>query len=317
MPSRLARKLLLCLVAPVCANYIAYYGFVTHYSVGVFSPRGFHAQYDHEVFRYRLLGKWLLLGVYRALEYLNPADAGWHRLAAFVGTDSVNFYHSYFVLNTAFLCLTLLVVAGRLEDVELLVITLVVAFTQFVVVPYDAVAYFFLACTFVWRRSLAVTALVVLLAALNRETAALSLSLYASLLLLGRGGSWRGLGVLTAVFLATYVGLRVALGWNTAVGNEVTLVKYMDLRSAVGVGFAAAVAYAVVRRRRAASLFLLCSLPYVASILLTGNPFEARLWVPLLLGVIFVQSADAEGDPDAPPAAHAPDDAAAAPAPAA
>ena len=44
MTARLVRKLLLCLVAPVCANYIAYYGFVTHYSVGVFSPRGIHAQ---------------------------------------------------------------------------------------------------------------------------------------------------------------------------------------------------------------------------------------------------------------------------------
>ncbi|HEX8558181.1 MAG TPA: hypothetical protein VF668_08775 [Pyrinomonadaceae bacterium] len=315
MLSRLTRKLLLCLVAPVCANYIAYYGFVTHYSVGVFTPRGFHAQYDHEVFRYRLLGKWLLLGVYGVLERLNPADAGWGRLAAFVGTDSVNFYHSYFVLNTAFLCLTLLVVADRLKDVELLVVTLVVSVTQFVVVPYDVVAYFFLACTFVWRRSLAVTALVVLLAALNRETAALSLSLYASLLLLGRGGSWRGLGVLTAVFLATYVGLRVALGWNTAVGNELTLVKYMDLRSAVGVGFAVAAGYALVSRRRAAALFLLCSLPYVLSILITGNPFEARLWAPLLLGILFVQSADAEGDPDPPPATPAARDAAA-PAPA-
>jgi hypothetical protein len=292
MSARYARKVMLCLLAPVCANYFAYYGFVTHYSVGVFSPAGFHQQYDHEVFRYRVLGKALLLAVYRVVEYLNPADAGWVRLAAFLRTDSVNFYHSYFFLNTAFLCLTLLVVSDHLENVELLAVTLLVSITQFVVVPYDVVAYFFLACTFRWRRNLPLTAVIVFLAALNRETAALSLSLYASLLFLGRGGSFRGLFVLTSVFLATYLSLRVVFGWDYAAGNEFTFVRYLNLNSAVGVGFALAAGYALVRRPAWAVVFLACSLPYVISILLTGNPFEARLWVPLLLGVMLVQAAD-------------------------
>jgi hypothetical protein len=302
---------MLCLVAPLCANYFAYYGFVTHYSVGVFSPAGFHAQYDREVFKYRVLGKALLLAVYGALEYVRPAAGGWQRLAAFVGTDSVNFYHSYFLLNTVFLCLTLLVVSDYLEDLELLAVTLVVAITQFVVVPYDVVAYFFLACTLRWRRNLLVTSVVVLLAALNRETAALSLSLYAALYLLGRGGSLRGLGVLTAIFVSTYVSLRVALGWGNALGNEFTFVRYLNLNSAVGVGFAIAVGYAITRGRRPAAIFLACSSPYILSILITGNPFEARLWVPLLLGVLFVQAEDARADeraqvrPELSPAAAA------------
>ena len=306
MTARLVRKLLLCLVAPVCANYIAYYGFVTHYSVGVFSPRGIHAQYDNEVFKYRVLGKALLLGVYRALEYLWPGAGGWGRLSAFLGTDSVNFYHSYFLLNTAFLCLTLLVVSDRLCDLELLVVTLLVALTQFVVVPYDAAAYFFLACTLRWRRSLPLTALVVLLATLNRETAALSLSLYASLFFLGRGGSLRGLAVLTSVFLAAYLSLRIAFGWETAVGNEITLFKYMNMNSALGIGFAVAAGYALVRRPTAAAVFLACSAPYVLSILLTGNPFEVRLWVPLLLGVMFVQAEDEAGAGAGPEADRTP-----------
>ncbi len=292
MNSNYVRKVLLCVVAPVCANYIAYYGFVTHYSVGVFSPRGFHAQYDHEVFRYRVLGKWLLLAVYRVVEYLNPAGAGWNRMAAFLGTDSINFYHSYYVLNTAFLCLTLLVLSGHLSDLELLAFTLLVSLTQFVVVPYDAVAYFFLACTFRWRRNLWLTAVIVLLAALNRETAALSLSLYAGLFFLGRGGSLRGLAVLTCVFVATYLSLRFVYGWDYATGNEFTFVRYLNRNSAVGIGLALAAAYALVRRPAWAAVFLVCSLPYVVSVMLTGNPFEVRLWVPLLLGVMLVQVED-------------------------
>jgi hypothetical protein len=302
MNSNYVRKLLLCLVAPVCANYVAYYGFVTHYSVGVFSPRGFHAQYDNEVFKYRVLGKALLLTVYRAVEYLDPGGAGWHRMAAFLGTDSINFYHSYYVLNTAFLCLTLLVLSGHLSDLELLAVTLLVALTQFVVVPYDAVAYFFLACTFRWRRNLWVTAVIVFLAALNRETAALSLSLYASLLFLGRGGSLRGLLVLTCVFAATYLSLRLVYGWGSAVGNEFTFVRYLNRNSAVGIGLALAAGYALVRRPAWAAVFLLFSLPYVVSIMLTGNPFEVRLWVPLLLGVMLVQADDGEGAGQAAPA---------------
>ena len=295
MYSNYVRKVLLCFVAPACANYLAYYGFVTHYSVGVFNPRGFHAQYDHEVFRYRVLGKWMLLAVYRLVAYLNPADAGWNRMAAFLGTDSINFYHSYYLLNTAFLCLTLLVLSDRLSDIELLAFTLLVALTQFVVVPYDAVAYFFLACTFRWRRNLWVTAAVVFLAALNRETAALSLSLYASLFFLGRGGSLRGLAVLTSVFAATYLSLRFAYGWDYATGNEFTFVRYLNRNSAVGIGFALAAGYALVRRPAWAAVFLVCSLPYVVSIMLTGNPFEVRLWVPLLLGVMLVQVEEGEG----------------------
>lgn len=293
MNSTYVRKVMLCLVAPVCANYFAYYGFVTHFSVGVFSPRGFHAQYDHDVFRYRVLGKWLLLAVYRVVEYLNPADAGWNRMAAFLGTDSINFYHSYYVLNTAFLCLTLLVMSDYLEDVELLAVTLLVSLTQFVVVPYDAVAYFLLACTFRWRHNLWLTAVIVFLAALNRETAALSLSLYACLLLLGRGGSLRGLALLTSVFASTYVSLRLFYGWGgAAVGNEFTFVRYLNLNSAIGVGFALAAGYALARRPAPALVFLACSLPYVVSVLLTGYPFEARLWVPLLLGVLLAQAGD-------------------------
>lgn len=302
MSPRHARKLFLCLVAPLCANYFAYYGFVSHFSVGVFSPGGFHAQYDHEVFRYRVLGKALLLAVYRVVEYLNPADAGWARLAAFLKTDSVNFYHSYFFLNTLFLCLTLLVVSDYLEDIELLVVTLMVSITQFVVVPYDAVAYFFLACTFRWRRNLPLTAAVVFLATLNRETAAVSLSLYASLLILGRGGSFRGLVVLTSVFLATYLSLRVVFGWGQAAGNEITFIRFLNLNSAIGVGFALAAGYALVRRPAWAAVFLACSLPYIVSIFLTGYPFEARLWVPLLLGIMLVQAADAREPGRATPA---------------
>ena len=297
-----ARRFMLCLVAPFCANYFAYYGFVTHYSVGVFSPAGFHAQYDNEVFKYRVLGKALLLGVYRVLEYVRPGGGGWHRHAAFLGTDSINFYHSYYLLNTVFLCLTLLVVSKYLTDIELLVVTLLVALTQFVVVPYDAVAYFFLACTYRWRHNLALTAVVVFLAALNRETAALSLSLYATFLLLGLGGSWRGLVLLTSVFVATYLSLRVALGWGNAVGNEITFVRYLNLNSAIGVGFALAAGLALVRQPGPAGLFLLCSLPYVLSVFLTGNPFEVRLWVPLLLGVMLVQADDAPQRGHATPA---------------
>ena len=306
MYSDYIRKALLCVVAPACANYIAYYGFVTHYSVGVFNPRGFHAQYDHEVFRYRVLGKWLLLAVYRLVEYLNPGGAGWNRMAAFLGTDSINFYHSYYVLNTAFLCLTLLVLSEYLSDLELLAVTLLVSLTQFVVVPYDAAAYFFLACTFRWRHNLWLTAVIVFLAALNRETAALSLSLYASLIFLGRGGSLRGLALLTCVFLATYLSLRFVYGWGYAAGNEFTFVRYLNRNSAVGIGFALAAGYALVRRPAWAAVFLVCSLPYVVSIMLTGNPFEVRLWVPLLLGVMLVQAEDGGRDGRAAPSYESP-----------
>lgn len=300
-----------CFVLPFALNYFTYYGFVTNYSRNVFTLSGFLAQYDHGIYRYRILGKELLLLIYHLLQRLHPSRAALSQKAQFLSTDNLNLYHSYFLLNTTFFCLTIWMLflifqsdqfrMGEQEKYLALVVTAcLIAVTQFVVVPYDTLAYFFLALSIylMLRPQTAVTAIglivVVALAALTRETAALTASMLATLFVLRKQIKTEVslpllLGVIAA-FIATYAALRLHFGWQQGIGNSITLGGNLRFRNLLGLAFLVSMLYVLTDARnalgkRAILLFLAFSSPFV-SILLTGWLFEARLGVPLFIGVV-------------------------------
>lgn len=306
------RVFLACCVLPVTLNYFAYYGFVTNQSRHVFTRADFIGQYDWGVFRYRVLGRKLLLLVYSALEHFHHPAEGGSRTARFLETNNLNLYHSYFLLNTTFMCLTLWMLAltfqlnlFRVRPQEKFLLVLVTAFliamTQFVVVPYDTLAYFFLTLSIylmLLRPTPLVVAgliLVVVLGSLTRETAALTLSVYAALYVLRRQTGVKAtlsvLAALAAAFAVTYVALRVHYGWQNGVGNVITLGVNLHRHGLVGAAFLVSTLvllsdFSNAVGRRAVWLFLAFSSPYLLSILLTGVLFEARLGVPLFIGVV-------------------------------
>lgn len=149
------RAFLLCIVLPSTLNFFAYYGFVTNYSRFVFSRTGFLTQFESGIYRYRVLGRWLLLLVHRGVSHFHHISGASTRFTQFLETDDINFYHSYFLLNTFFLCLTAAALyrtfrlpafeaAGRQADAWVLIATFLIVLTQFVVLPYDTLAYFLL-----------------------------------------------------------------------------------------------------------------------------------------------------------------------------
>src|SRR3954466_5677033 len=97
---------LFSVVLPTFLNIFVYFGFVTAYTTTTFTKEGFLGQYRNGIYRYRVLGRVLLLSVNRVLErhpvYHLPPD-----LLDWLGGTTESLYLSYFVLNTVFFCLTM------------------------------------------------------------------------------------------------------------------------------------------------------------------------------------------------------------------
>lgn len=302
----------LCIILPSTLNFFAYYGFVTNYSRFVFSRSGFLEQFESGIYRYRVLGRWLLLFVHRVITHFHPVSGASNRLTQFLETSDINFYHSYFLLNTFFLCLTIATlylifrlpafdVKAREADPWLMIVAFLIVLTQFVILPYDTLSYFLL-CLSAYMMlhpktgwTLPALTVIVVLAALTRETAALTLALYAALYTRRQAVpcavTLPGLGLLIGSFVATYVGLRMAYGWNHGVGDGILLFHNLEPRALVGMGFLVTLGVLVfgqapVSRRRTLVAFLLFSAPYLFSIVVTGYLFEVRLGVPILIGMI-------------------------------
>ncbi len=305
----------LSILAPATSMYFFYYHFRTVYTTNVFSADGFQQQYTSGVYRYRILGRVGLESVHALIEHLYQHKY-LHRaitrspLAQHLGAPDLSWYHAYFVFNTFWLCVTTALLYGLFSarsdegrlgiapTLGLLVLQALVEVSQFVIVPYDTLSYAWLAASVVLivaadENAGRITALVglVVAATLTRETAALILAMYAALVVAGPEEwgrkRWSTLGILTLSFLATYVVLRILLGWEHAIGNGWTASldgrdSYASLTWA-GVFIGSFCLAAPVGRRRLGLWFLLFSIPYVLAVFGTGLLVEIRLWVPVLL----------------------------------
>lgn len=296
-----AEILLLAWLIPFCLLYFSYYGFVSNYTVGVFHTQGFFQAYGDGVYRYRLLHK-PVLGIWYVLVHVWPSLAFDPRrgLAFLDPAGDRLFYGALFWHNAVFLglclhSLMLLLSAGPLRKPAperralMLAAAGILCLSQFVVVPYDLMSYFFLLAGAWALLALPAGALqtgALLLAAalgmLTRESAVLLLAFHA--VLLARPGGWSGgwrLWRLHALALGTvWLSLRLTLGWGRAVYNHpVWAHESGDFISWI---FLLALALPLARREGGGRLLIYCA-PYLALVAMAGIPFEFRLWIPVFL----------------------------------
>ena len=318
--SRIIRLVCLGFVIPMVLSMVAYYGFVTNYTGGLFAKEHVRAHYEAGIYRYRILGRITLLRVNEILEQ-SPLPAFAPRAVFFIDRQaSVVLYTAYFVHNTFFLCLACLVLARLFEklappesggawigDLSVLFLTLFMTITQYVIVPYDTLTYLWMALAVYLmfseprRSTLVLLGLVVVLATLTRETSALLLSFYFAVhhrRLLARPLRWSPqhstLTFLVACFLLTYVALRLALGAESkALFEDVQLLANLTGPLALaGLLFALAVTAVLASSepaRREGLVFLLASSPYLLVIVVTARLWEIRLWVPVFLLLVILK----------------------------
>lgn len=317
---KLAVKILFGSFMAFLFSYIIYFGFISNYTLNLYSTSSFKLQYDHDVYAYRLIGKKLLLELQEVLEdnfQYEDAKSSFSELENRIKTldpgGTLNFYFAYFILNTFFLILcsilfvfllenSLLIVSESEKILILSLAILLICLSQFVLVPYDTLSYFFqllfLVGTLSYLRNQSYTTLLVLgvilgISTLNRESSALSLSAFASVLIMFEGRNakvLRTIGMLSLGFIIPYVGLRFFIESETTLVNQMLLTENLNsISGKLGLmvwpllGYISWILAAKRINKKAILLFHVLSLPYLVFCILTGAWFEIRLYIPLFL----------------------------------
>lgn len=301
---------------PLLAFVVMHLFVLTSYTGGVFHEEGFFEQYSSGIYRYRILGRELLLRVHDVVRTIIP-DAPFPLPGDALASRS--FYASYLVLNGAFAVGTG-VVYGHLcflrkheiRDVDLasyFYFLFVWSLSLSVVTPYDQMAYFFLALSFVAVRissgflSYAWLGIVSLLGALTRETQLLFSPALLTIAFFGAPALRRRRVLASAyhliVFGACYLGLRIHYGTAHGVIHSIPSRSWKQLVFAavlLALVFGTVrLALRKVRDTRIAKAFLVLSLPYSLTVALSGLYAEIRLVIPLIL-CLFIVYSEVEND---------------------
>lgn len=303
-------------------SYIVYFGFTTNFSLFCFSRESFLLQYDHDVYKYRILSKYLLLETDHILNIIQPPKRADLRILLRDKNATDNFYYAYFLLNTLFLMLSSIVLALLLEmdkyfilnrgekRLLLFFLPILICLTQFVICPYDVCGYFFQLLTiyvfleyfdrYYWA-TLLVTGFLLILGTLNRESSALTVA-YLALFTFGKKGLSQA-GVVSiiiflACFFAPYITLRLFIkdppGWQSPDRIDKFQLNLQWEFSHWGMVFWVLftwLAVTICRDRENKSLifyYYLACLPYIYTCIVSGVLWELRLFLPIFIGIILL-----------------------------
>jgi hypothetical protein len=302
-------------------------GFASWYSGQLYERAAFIDLFGHGVYRYRVVGRELVVGADRVLGGANP-------IARIVVAPPGDLHSAVFVVNGlgfmgfAWLLRAMLgarpdLPADRRHLIYLTVLT-VVALSSYVVTPYDMLSYalIMLFLRFVDAPSIARwwSVPVMALAVATRESAFVALAAALASLHLSdiTRGDARARARATAVCTSAVAAVgaygllhlllrsgasvvsdgftfrenlrqgRGLVGLVIAAGGVMVWARGSAVRGIVG---------ASTRRRR--RTFLLLSSPYVAVSVLVGLWFELRLVLPVLLGDLWLRVRDGDAQPDA------------------
>jgi hypothetical protein len=304
--------ILLGWIIPIIMSFVVYQGFSTNYSGRVFSEKSFRSQYEKGVFKYRVVGRYALLRTFDYIKQNSLPTVSPHSLKLLDENGDPQFYSAYFYLNTIFLCLTctaLFFVLGGANknssfmtlEIPILFLCFLMTITQYAVVPYDILSYFFLstAVLLIIRKNqglpiILTLGIIVILATLTRETAILILAFYFAHnygLLLEKPVSVRlndqqkAFIFISMCFILVYIGLRVVFGYEHAM-FEAIMASSNDVFANAGILLLVSVSLLVLVTKpltKEITAFFIASLAYILPVLLVANPSEIRLWTPLIL----------------------------------
>jgi hypothetical protein len=279
------------------------------YSSDLFHLQGFLAQYNSGIFRFRMLGRQLLLLIYRVLSsklqdqpFPMPRDPD----------ATLLFYGSYVALNSICFFFTnlmlLLFLADknkRMADLRLAAyffLTLLQALAMAVVTPYDQLAYALIFVGFLAAASSKTWTMYLFLGisaiagGLNRETEFLVTPALFSIAIFTRGRTSKRYGMAglyhLALFTITYVGVRILLPGSHLISDGATFGGKWAFESFIALALTFYVGTVLAVRIhpdvRPTIALLILSTPYLLTILLSGILRELRLLIPVLLCQVFV-----------------------------
>jgi len=111
MKFRLIPAIIVGILLSVVTSEIVYFGFTPNYYFATrVSRNAFHYQFDHDIFQYRILSKYLLLLIDESLQNIVPDKTRSNEFLAHIRGGSERLYYAYFCLNTFFLCATSIII---------------------------------------------------------------------------------------------------------------------------------------------------------------------------------------------------------------
>ena len=291
-------------VLPAGFSLIAFFGFFTNYTTDVFSRAGIATQYERSVFRYRLLGRWLVDAVSARFEQISTAWPAPRALGLMDPSGNAAAYWAYAFVHTLGTCAgcTLLLLAlrhrnRRNADLVVVAVAMVMALAGFVVTPYDGLFFALqmaaLALTVAVAPASALLPLVVVtvLATLTRETAyfipAFVLAMHHHRILAGHRDSRALLAAAAASFLVTYAGLRAVLGWGGGTvfyaWQAASNLKWTSIAGTLMLGASLVILLGPGSNRSARLWYAAAAVPYILFVHLFAEPWEWRLWIPVVV----------------------------------
>ena len=320
-PAQLGLFLSFAIVIPLVTIVATQIWLRSAYSTNVFHLQGFLEQYASGIYRYRILGRDLLLAIYEAL--LRHG----HDMPLPVAADpqaTRYFYISYVLLNGACLFISNLVLLILLwshrrgiSDLRCgfyLYAWLILTLSTYTVTPYDQLAYALMLLAFlaasarpVWIAYAAIGAAAIL-GGLTRETEFLVSPALWTVAIFAKGKASRRFAAMgyvhIALFGACYVALRVFVSGPPAIaqglslgGGRVALPALLTMSVILYIGLA------LFSREYAGYkpgiVFLALSAPYVVTVLLSGAFWELRLIVPIVLCHLFIYTQLGDREPSA------------------
>lgn len=315
-PKANIRFLILAWIIPFIFSMYMYYGFATTYTE-VFSEVSFRQQYSSGIYRYRVLGSFIQLQIFKEINKTGFSFPAPQSIKYLDPNFSPDFYFSYFVNNTVFLCLTcsiLFLILNHIPsqgylyncDLVLILLCLLICLTQYVVVPYDSLSYFllFLAIYLIllpWTRLRSIVlGVIVVFSTLTRETAilipAFYLAIYSDQILDVRHLNRYQMTFLltTIIFLVTYFTLRIYFGFSSAFFQKLELfANFSNPLRFIGILLFLVLLLILLfdgHNQNIIIRFLLTSSPYVIGIMLFGTTWEARLFLPIILILVVIKA---------------------------
>jgi len=320
MKFRLIPAIIVGILLSVVTSEIVYFGFTPNYYFATrVSRNAFHYQFDHDIFQYRILSKYLLLLIDESLQNIVPDKTRSNEFLAHIRGGSERLYYAYFCLNTFFLCATsiIIILLLRLKGYFLLsnsdkwyslfLLIIVINLSQFALYFYDVSSYFFLLLIlYIFLRyekedyPLAMTAIcaLIILSTLNRESSALSAALIATFLVKKFNFSLKTLfGVLLSgfAFLGTYVLLQYTIKDPLNLHFQYHDAGHLQYEiNIIGIFFWGLFLHLTLvtanskENRRTILLFHFLSLPYILYCFRYGVLWEIRLYIPLFISSLFI-----------------------------
>lgn len=279
--------------------------------------------YYTSVYNYRFLSRDLLenFGAYLTA-FFNGND---FKFKSYLLSKGTPFYHALFIITTIFMILSSFSLYRilKLKTFEKLnenskiifhvLLLLLVAITQYVLTPYDASALFLFILTACFSikyienkssKNLLIITLLIIFSTLNRETSSINLAFLGALLLTE---NWQKKENLISIikelslpvlgFISTYLIVRIFL--NNAAGKSLNEGFYLlqnltKPNNVFGIifflifmKFAYLMSNSLENKRTITKFIVFCS-PYLIMIFCVGILWETRLFIPIILGSVFI-----------------------------